>query len=73
MNVIEFKVQRQFKLFFQQVTEEGHRFLDTKPEKLLRRENEVPDENMEYKNLFSRLLPCSRKLSGASWITLELT
>lgn len=73
MNVIEFKVQRQIKLFFQRMTKEGHRFLDTKPEKLLQRENEVLDENMEYKNLFSRLLPCSHKPSGASWITLELT
>lgn len=36
-----------FKFYFQRMTEEGHRFPDTNPEKILQGENEVSDETME--------------------------
>lgn len=40
------------KLFSQQMTEEGHSFPDSNPEKLLERENEVLDETIECKIYF---------------------
>lgn len=41
-----------FKLFSQQMTEEGHKFPDSDPVKLLERENEVPDETIECEIFF---------------------